>query len=551
MHTAQLRRKLVGLVLRANRVPALQRLNQAPYDLCLRALAFTCGRLPGLQALYVQRDYATGGWTPGSSDVDICVVLRPLPAGAEPEVLRRLWRALGALQRVFPFLSTGYPAVPVYDEADLAQPEFGWMAVPLHERVPPARWTLVWGREVRPLIRSWTPAPPRPVPVAPDLHQLVDKYIHRPQIQGRVGNAPYVGSEVRLALKLLDVLLSQQDGGPPADARQTLQRLRQGPLDPGGELSALLADLRRSRGFVQGGEAGRRAVVRRLGLALWRLQEAYYRRLLAQHPPAGARAVPRAAAYDAARLAQLPAGCRQLLRTLAEELPALRFAVAAPRSRYVDLRAPHHLGQLYGIYLVLPVAEAQAYEQCLDLLARVHARQGPAAGLDPRLKLDFRVLGPEGWRVLLLHCASHFVLEGAHLHALGAAWPGREPVPWWGPPAADTLRLALARRLAHERCQLLRSDPAPYYLGQPLAWYANHLLNLMSYRLYLAQGRPLTLRHEILEAYEARYGAEAGARAALDLCSQEQWAPATARQLARVQACAREVRRACARRLSP
>ncbi len=507
-----LRDRLIAAVLHLNRVPMLCRLSEVPYDVCLATLGRACAGLPGVRALYIPRDYHARRWVPGSSDIDLCVVLHTMTRHDEEQTLERLWQALLRLGRLFPFLSTGFAGVPIYSEEDLAQPEFGWRAVALHAHNPPERWTLVYGQESRELIGSWERSPPRRTPASPDLLGLVDKHIHAAQIHRRPHPLPaYLGSEQRMARKILAVLAHEGTGGATAD--------------PGGELEGMLEGLELQGGFLDPGE-NPEAARQRLGLMLLRALEAHFPSSDAPDRGPGAWSGRAVMSEERDLLAELGAG-----------LPPSAGAVCFPRSHLVGADPPVERDPMLGICVILATLAPRPYGQVLGLLTRLQRRFGAR-------RIHFRVMGLNSWAALNNSCATNYVFEGRHMRHLGVSPAGAGAVPLSPPPEDDVVRLAITRRLTVERCHVLRSCLAQHHLGAPLARCLNPLLSLTSYRIYLAGGPPLTLAHEILGADQELLDDPLGRRVRA-LCSKDPDTPVTRSTLQEYRACSLDMLESC------
>ncbi len=463
-----IRRGLINATLRLNRNPGMRRLTALPYDACLAALSRVCARIPSVRSLYIPRDYHARQWMPGSSDLDLLLVLHGDPPQLQARSLESFWRELKALGRVFPFLSTSPGTVPVFTEEDLALPDLGWRAIALHPNAPPRRWTLVFGEEVRHLIRSWEPSPPRRAPASPDLHGLLDKHLHPKLWRDAKAPAGYLGSELRLAHKMVRCLCHLQ-GAPGMES-----------LDPDHGLRRLLDRLDRTDGFAAAEEAA--DLRARLGYHLLWALDRYNARLVDLHcaePLLPGRAAP-------------PALATSLAHELARRLPQRVAALLYPRSHLLGPAGPVHDDPALGLCLVLTEEDPGEYARTMaaagGLLNRTRARVQP------------RIMGPHTWAALMGLCGANYALESFHLrrtHLPVGACPA-PPAP--GPPPPGIIRLAMDRRLTVERCHVLRAS-LDHHLGRPFAACLNPLLSLASYRVYLAGGGPVTVGSEILEAH--------------------------------------------------
>jgi hypothetical protein len=526
MRASRLQRGLVAATLRLNRLRPLRRITGLPYDACVAALARVCARIPSVRALYIPRPYNDRQWMPGSSDLDLLLVLHvDQPPELQARGLERFWRELRALGRTFPFLSTGLNEVPVFTEEDLELPHFGWRCMALPAHAPPHSWTLVYGEDVRPLIRSWEPSPPRQVPASPDLLGLLDKHLH-PKIIDRIpAPAGYLGSELRLAAKVIRCLrhLSNSDRpGGSDDAWPT----GEDALDPDGQLRRLMERLSRTDGYTRGSRAART----RLGFLLVRAMDRYNASLIpldrATEPLAGGQVTP-------------PPAATRLVEELSRRLPASVSALVYPRTHLLGPGRPVYTRPLLGLWLVLQDEDPEAYAHTLKLV-RDLLRPTP-------VRVQPRVMGPHSFAASLSLCGTNYALESFHLRRTNLAVAGRPPLADPGTPSARTLDLAILRRLTVERCHKLRSC-LDSLMGRPFATCLNPLLSLASYRLWLTGAGPLTVGSETLAAHEANFPDQNLTRRLADLARVSPAAPVNRTLLEAYRACALDMLEASCRR---
>jgi hypothetical protein len=462
-------RRLSRLVVRVSALPGGDRVTRAPYDLCLTLLGRGALRVPGVRAVYVQRDYRRGQWVPGSSDIDPCVVLEPQPPEERERTLARLWGLLRALRSAFPFLSARYASVPVYDSEDLGRPGFGWLGVALHERAPPERWTLVAGEDARGSIRAWEPGEPEGLPLSPELCGLVDKHLHAPLLAGRSPASFDPGSLRRLGLKLARVSAARLEGRLIDDDADLLEALKAAGLDPDGRLASAL------RPFQRRGPCERSELVDLAGALMALRERADRARIGGEEPRIQLTPHPDAPSVT---------GAEALLARLHRTVPSLRLALLLPRGRSAT-RRPDVAPELH---LVLGSQEPAAHAGAIQaLFEQLRAWRGRPLGV--------RLHGEAGWALFGHHAASHYVLTPQHM-ARSARWVG-EGGPVLPDPALQ--HLALVRRLMVERCHLLRSDLRGAWQGRPWAWCQNMLWGLLSYRCWLETGHARTLEEELAD----------------------------------------------------
>jgi hypothetical protein len=143
-----MRGRLQRLVLRSRSLPGAGRLHEALYELgekmFIRFVRSTDSTLGGgnWSAIYLRRGAGRGETVPGASDLDFFLVLSPVSAEREMELLKRFWTGYRRLKLLFPF----YGEVLMGDSNEL----LNWLESPA-VRACEARhsWRLLWGREYR------------------------------------------------------------------------------------------------------------------------------------------------------------------------------------------------------------------------------------------------------------------------------------------------------------------------------------------------------------------------------------------------------------------
>lgn len=92
-------------VLRTNPYWPFTHCNRWPYYAAMRALQAAVRSRPEIRSVYARNGFANGTWIPGSSDIDLTIVLRPgLSAGEEFHKIDAFRASLRRLQAAFPVL---------------------------------------------------------------------------------------------------------------------------------------------------------------------------------------------------------------------------------------------------------------------------------------------------------------------------------------------------------------------------------------------------------------------------------------------------------------
>ena len=202
--------------------------NRKIYRIAAASFARMCASYPEISAAYVRNSMAGDDWTPGSSDIDVTVIVKPgLALDQEFAFLQSFWSGFDRLKRYFPMLSDA----EVLSEAQLAP----WLFHIARTPGPPS-WRLITGRDV--LAEVHLPPSPRwPIRARKDaLWFYMDRFlpalnapdtaVNRIDLQrlarkiGRLcgSNANIEGGRRQLLEKVLAVLDEAMGAEPPVEA---------------------------------------------------------------------------------------------------------------------------------------------------------------------------------------------------------------------------------------------------------------------------------------------------------------------------------------------
>ena len=65
-------------------------------------------KIPAVSSIFVSRSFSGPGWIAGYSDIDLAIVIKPLPPAAEVSVLTKVHSTVSILRIVFPVVSASY-----------------------------------------------------------------------------------------------------------------------------------------------------------------------------------------------------------------------------------------------------------------------------------------------------------------------------------------------------------------------------------------------------------------------------------------------------------
>jgi hypothetical protein len=96
--------KLQTFVLKTRRLPGFRILYKMIYSLAIKVFLLCMRNINEIRVLYLRRGLTTGDWIPGSSDVDLFMVIDDLACEKEIALLRVIWGRYSTVKKVFPFL---------------------------------------------------------------------------------------------------------------------------------------------------------------------------------------------------------------------------------------------------------------------------------------------------------------------------------------------------------------------------------------------------------------------------------------------------------------
>ena len=141
--------RLQNLVLAANRWPVLNRCMRVPYYVAAEVSRRSICRFEQVAALYARSSFAEGRWTPGSSDIDMTVVLRPgLAEQTEFAASGAIHSTVRTIRRWFPMVGE---VEQIHAEMLPAYANAGWRAAEV------TRWKLMGGSPIKPPAPNLSP----------------------------------------------------------------------------------------------------------------------------------------------------------------------------------------------------------------------------------------------------------------------------------------------------------------------------------------------------------------------------------------------------------
>ena len=92
------------IVLSTYAVPVINRIYRNIYYLGLKVLVFYIGHSPSVKSLFLRRGIHNQDWIPGSSDIDLMMVIKSQPVLDEKQAIKNMWSRYEFLKKIFPFL---------------------------------------------------------------------------------------------------------------------------------------------------------------------------------------------------------------------------------------------------------------------------------------------------------------------------------------------------------------------------------------------------------------------------------------------------------------
>lgn len=75
------------------------------YKMALDVSIYFIKKIPAVSSIFVARSFSGPGWIAGYSDIDLAVLIKPLPPDAEVLVLTKLHTTMNTLRITFPIVS--------------------------------------------------------------------------------------------------------------------------------------------------------------------------------------------------------------------------------------------------------------------------------------------------------------------------------------------------------------------------------------------------------------------------------------------------------------
>jgi hypothetical protein len=75
------------------------------YNIALEAAIHFIKKSPAVSLIFVTRSFSGSGWIAGYSDIDLAIIIKPLPPDAEVSVLTTVRSTVNILRIIFPVVS--------------------------------------------------------------------------------------------------------------------------------------------------------------------------------------------------------------------------------------------------------------------------------------------------------------------------------------------------------------------------------------------------------------------------------------------------------------
>ena len=108
------------------------------YNIALEASIYLIKKIPAVSSIFVTRSFSGPGWLAGYSDIDLAIVIKPLPPAAEVSIVTNIYSTVNMLSIVFPVVSASIFCV---NEIDFAR----WLSYGSIRRLEFKTWVKRYG----------------------------------------------------------------------------------------------------------------------------------------------------------------------------------------------------------------------------------------------------------------------------------------------------------------------------------------------------------------------------------------------------------------------
>jgi hypothetical protein len=108
------------------------------YNIAFEISVLFIKNIPAVSSIFVRRSFSGPDWIAGYSDIDLAIVIKPLPSAADVSILTRIHSALNVLRIIFPVVSGHVLCV---NETDLDR----WLSYGNIRRLEFSRWVKRYG----------------------------------------------------------------------------------------------------------------------------------------------------------------------------------------------------------------------------------------------------------------------------------------------------------------------------------------------------------------------------------------------------------------------
>jgi len=136
-----MKKVLPSLIVRSNKFRVLKNINSLLYQCGLDFIVRLLKSIPQIRSIYLRRSMVSKNWIPGSSDIDLLLIIKNMKTKEELLFLKSFWGFYSKLKKFFPFL--GEAGICNEEELNNWYKLGGVRAKEMHE------WKLLYGDEIR------------------------------------------------------------------------------------------------------------------------------------------------------------------------------------------------------------------------------------------------------------------------------------------------------------------------------------------------------------------------------------------------------------------
>lgn len=452
--------------------------------------------MPEIKAAYIVHDLNSYDWVPGSSDIDIAVVVEDMLENRELIFLKRFWRKFRYMKNIFPFVSYGIGSIPICSISEFGTDGFGGTAEAwgMHKL---SDWKLFYGIDTRnsfyiPRNRQYKTTLSNPL-----LFKTIWKHYLTPLIRNNKQFTTYLrkpSNGIKMIIK--HIYIKECDSFYKSETQlfDYFYRKRDHAIT---QILDLIKRLEKSRYFVRNSNDAE-SIMTAFFYGAIRVTDRYCSDYLlnAKH----ATELKSISAVPINKMIFRRSDMDAALNILPKKNAYIKNIIHSPQTNQFPFELNNVKIGTDEIYIIID--ESISLEDFKDFIRNLREK---VSNNDSFSRCNIFIETKNTLLAKEHSIGSHFALHHFHLKKYGSCSHGTNILQELRMPSLEKVREAIKRQLWVEYYRNIKSYPADFVIGKSHIMLQDRVHRLLSYRLFLEKESSITSFDEVSESYIANF----------------------------------------------